>query len=467
MVEVDETIDSIAVLPFENLSGDPEQEYLADGITESLIYDLSKIKSVKVISRTSVMLYKDMNKSLKEIANELGVTAVVEGSMRCFGNKVEISAKLIDTRDEKNIWGKQYVRAMEDILKIQNEIAYSIATEVSWEITLLEKESILKRQEINPMAYENYLEGLQYPATQGGLKKGLEYMLTAVEHDPDFAQAYAMIAYNYYLQFNYHLLPPQKAIEKARENANKALGLDSTLTEAYIVLGWIMYEYDWKIVEAETFFKKAVRNNPNSADAHGGYGFYLGSVGRFDVGILSVKKAQELDPLNLSFINTEGWLYDFSGQYELGINRFQKILSSDSTWYTAYWGLGRAYYQKSMYEKSVHELKEALKFSGRQPKVIQDLAFVYSKIGDRDLALNLLDELKRRKKKEYISPGTIAKIYMGLGEMDQAYLWMKKAFDERVVEVMEFYKDKRYHSIFSDQRFVELYENAGLDLPLY
>ena len=460
-------IRSIAVLPLENLSHDPEQEYFADGMTEALTTELAQISALKVISRTSVMQYKGTKKSLPQIAQELSVDAVVEGAVQRSGDKVEITVQLIQAPTDRHLLAKSYERGLRDVLALQREIAHAIADEIKAKLTPPEKARLASARSINSEAYDAYLRGryFQYKRTGEGLKRSVEYFEQSVAKDPASALAYSGLADSYSLLGNHGFLSPQQASPKAESAAVKALAMDDTLAEAHTALAFVKTNYDWDFSTAETEFKRAIELNPGYPRAHSWYAAYLGGQGRFDEALGEIKRALELDPLSLYENTNFGWYLHKVRRYDQAISQFQMTLEMDPSRLQAHLWLGQVYESKEMYGEAIAEFQKAIGVDGGSPPSLAALAHAYAVSGKRGQALRLLSRLKELElsKQEYVSAYDLAVIYTGLGEKDQAFKSLERAYEQRDGWMALWLKtDPRLDPLRADQRFASLLRRIGL-----
>ena len=450
-------IRSLAVLPLENLSGDPEQEYFADGMTEALITELGKISALRVISRQSVMRYKDTDKPVPEIARELNVDAVVEGSVLRDGERVRIAAQLVQAAPERHLWAESYERDLSDVLALQGEVARAIAREIKVAVTPAEETRLASARPVNPEAYEAYLKG-RYNMEKWSVdarKTATRYFQQAIEIDPDYALAYAGLAEAYNLQAG-AAIPREEAIPRARAAAKRALEIDDTLGEAHASLAIIRVLRDWDWVGAEQEFKRAIELNPNDPNAHHWYMHYLIWMGRTRDSLDPSQRALELDPLSPTMNSQLGEYYVFTRQYDRAIAQFRKTQTMDPNFFPMYRFFGRAYLGKGMYREAIAVLQDAVTLSGGDPDRVADLGYAYAVAGKRREALKVLDELKERSKHMNVPPFSIAVVYAGLGDEDQALEWLGKAHEERswwMVTLNEFHA---FDNLRSDSRFQEL-----------
>jgi adenylate cyclase len=457
-------IRSIAVLPLENLSGDPSQEYFADGMTDELITDLATISALRVISRTSVMQFKgEHRKPLPEIARALDVDAVVEGSVLRIGNRVRITAQLIDAPADKHLWAKSYERDSRDVLALQDEIASSIAREVNVQLTPPEQTRLANAHAVNPEAHEAVLEGFFYlnKRTEDGQKRALDYFSQAIKADPKFGLAYSGLAVTYSLSAGLisNFFPPNEAMPKAREAAEKALALDDTLGEAHGALAVVKFAYDFDWPGAETEFQRRITLNPNDAIAHSGYGFFLTLQKRFDEAEAEYKRALELDPLNLVVMLDAALPFSFTGQYERAMAQYRKVLDMDPNFDFAHFNWGLMEVQSGRPAEGIVEMQKAQGLR-TWPVLTAMLGYAYAVSGQRAEANELIAELARER---YTSPACTADIYLGLGDRDRALEWLWKAYEDRSSALVWLKVDPIYDPVRSEPRFIELLKKVGLD----
>jgi serine/threonine protein kinase/tetratricopeptide (TPR) repeat protein len=450
-------ISSIAVLPLENLSGDPEQEYFADGMTEALIMDLAQVKSLKTISRTSVMQYKHIRKPLREIAQELGVDAVVEGSILRSGNRIRVTAQLIDAETDENLWAKGYEREMKDILSLQREVARSIVEEIRIELTPQEERRLSDVEKVSPAAYDAYLNGRFHwnRRSEEGSRKAIEYFETAIKTEPTYARAYAGLADAYNVLGWYQLLPSKAAFPEATRFAQRALGLDERLGEAYISLGYSLFLHDWQWTKADESFRRGVELSPNYATGHHWYSFFLAAMGRTSESLERERRALQLDPLSLIINRGMGHRLYYARMYDAAIEAELKALEMSPSFVPALITLGHAYLQKGLLDEALSAFSKASSLSEGSGFDAPAVGYAYAVAGRRDQALEILDEYRRREADSYVSPYNIAAIYLGLNEQDKALEYLEKAFTERVcglafINVEPLWDPLRSHPRFKD-----------------
>jgi TolB-like protein/DNA-binding winged helix-turn-helix (wHTH) protein/tetratricopeptide (TPR) repeat protein len=457
-------IESVAVLPLHNLSHDPEQEYFSDGMTDELITDLAKVGSLRVISHTSVERYKETKRPLPEIARELGVDAVVEGTVMRSGDRVRITAQLIEARSDRHLWAESYERDLRDVLALQGEVARDIATEIQIKVTTQERSPLASARPINPEAHEAYLKGRYFwnKRTEEGVRKGIDYFEQATRIDPNYATAYAGLAESYIVSNGHRFLPPTQAFPKAHAAALKALELDEKLAEAHTSLGSYQWEYQWDKSGAEKEFARAIELNPSYATAHQWYAEELAALGRGDEALAEIKRAQELDPLSLPVSVVAGWILYVERNNDQAIAQFQRTLEMDSNFAIAHLYLGRAYVQKGNLEQGVVEGQTATRLSGGHPFYMAWLGYAYARVGNRNEALRILHQLKVISGKKYVASHDVAAIYVGLGEKSKAIAWLNKAYDEHSYTVLQLGVEPEFDSLRSDPRFQNLVHRIGL-----
>ena len=457
-------IRSLAVLPLENLSGDASQGYFADGMTDELITDLSQISALRVISRTSVMAYKGARKPLPQIARELNVDAVVEGTVLRSGDQVRITAQLIEASTDKHLWSQSYEGELSDTLALQNRVAGAIADQIRISLTPQEQAALNTVKVVNPEAYESYLKGRYFwnKRTADGLKSARAYFDQAIEEDPKYAQAYSGLADTYALlgDWQYEVMTPKEAFPKAKAAAIQALELDSALGEAHTSLAFVLDGFDWDFDSAGKEFQRAIELKPGYATAHHWYAWHLSMLGRYDEAIAEMRKAENLDPLSLIINSDLAELLVIAHSYDESIRQSRKTIEMDPNFALAHNQLAQAYLQKHMYDEAVAELQKAVQLSGGSPTCIANLARAYVAAGKRSEAVKLLGDLKKRSSPGYSNASEIAVIYASLGDMDQAMNWLEKAYEERFNPSILLRPG--FDPLRSDSRFQSLVHRIGL-----
>jgi TolB-like protein/DNA-binding winged helix-turn-helix (wHTH) protein/Tfp pilus assembly protein PilF len=457
-------IQSIAVLPLENLTGDPGQEYFVDGMTDALITDLAQIRGLRVISRTSVMQYKRARKPLPEIARELKVDAVLEGSVVRSNDQVRIDAQLIQAANDQHLWAKSYQRELRDIVTMQNEIAHAVADEVRIQLTPQEQVRLAVSKPVNANAYENYLKGQYYLQrwTSEGEAQAFEYFQKATKEDLNYAPAYAGLAQAYARQ-SFVELPTRQAMPLAEQAARRALALDDSLAEAHEALGFIKYRFYWDWAGAEAELKRALELDPNYAEGHREYAVFLRTANRYQESVAEAMRAKELDPKSGVVRAGLGNAYLLARQYDLAIQELQQAVAQYPEGPLAYLHLGLAYEQKGLPREAISALEECVKISHRDPTYLATLAHAYATFGRRQDAEKILAELQQRAKRQYLSPSTIAEVWLGLGNKRQALAWLEKAYEDRAFQLVIVNSFPSFDPLRSDPGFQSLVRRIGLD----
>jgi len=457
-------IRSVAVLPLENLSGDASQNYFADGMTDELITDLAQISALRVISRTSVMVYKGARKPLPEIARELNVDAVVEGTVLRSGDQIRITAQLIEASTDKHLWSQSYEAELRDTLALQNRVARAVADQIRINLTPQEQAALKNVKVVNPEAYESCLKGRYFwnKRTADGLKVALAYFNQAIEEDPKYARAYSGLADTYALlgDWQYAVMPPKEAFPKAKAAAIKALELDGALGEAHNSLAFVLDGFDWDLESGGKEFRRAIELNPGYATAHHWYAWHLSLLGRYDEAIAEMRKAENLDPLSLIINADLAELLVLAHSYDESIRQSRKTIEMDANFPLAHNQLAQAYLQKHMYDEAVAELRRAVQLSGGSPTCIANLARAYVVSGKRSEAVKLLSDLKKRSNPGYSNASEIAMIYASLGDTEQAMNWLEKGYDERFNPGVLLRPG--FDPLRSDSRFQNLLHRIGL-----
>jgi eukaryotic-like serine/threonine-protein kinase len=465
------TINSVAVLPFANASGDPNTEYLSDGITEGVIDRLSGLPNLKVISRTSAFHYKQRDIELKKVARELGVEALVTGRVVQRGDELLVSAELVDAHEDKQLWGEQYIRRVADAASVQQEIATAISRNLRLRLTSEDKTRLAKSSAANPDAYQLYLKGRYFgnQATAAGLKKSIEYFEQAIDKDPGYALAYAGLADSYAaVGGDWLYLPPSDSFPKAKAAARKALELDDALAEAHAALAYAtLFDWDWPRSERE--FKRAIELNPNSAISRERYAACLSSRLRLDESMAENQRAQELDPLAPEIVSQLGTVNLFMRRYDEAIAQYQKALDLNPNLPQVHAELGWAYAMKSMYPQALAEYDKIAKqdkvVAAENQFVAGGLGWVYAVSGRRSDALKIAQEFRDLSSHTYVDFYMIAGIYAGLGDRDEAFRLLEKGFKERSGGMVYLGADVMWYGMHSDPRYTDLLRRIGLPQP--
>jgi TolB-like protein/DNA-binding winged helix-turn-helix (wHTH) protein/Flp pilus assembly protein TadD len=455
-------IRSLAVLPFENLTGNPEQDYFADGMTDAVITDLAQVRALRVISRTSVTQYKLAKKALPRIAEELGVDAVVEGTVSRSGDHVRITAQLIQAATDRHLWAQSYERELRDVLSLQREVAAAIAQAIQVKVQPEEKRRMTQVQaSIDPEAYESYLKGRFYWSKRSAetSRKAVGYFEQAIERDPAYAPAYSGLSDTYRAFDVQGLAPPRECMPKAEAAARKALALDDTLAEAHASLAGVLYRYDWDWEGAEREFRLSLELEPNYAEGHRAYAVYLMTVRRHEEALAEAQRARELSPLSLP-INTElGLALVRLGRYDEAIEQLQKTLEIDPKFGRVYQTLAFAYEGKGDWPRAI----EALVSRPGSPQGRSNpwLGYAYGVSGRRREALEIMARLETLSHERYVSPQGFAIVHLGLGNKEQAMGWLERAYDARAFEVLGF-SGPLFDRLSGDPQFQDLLRRMRL-----
>jgi TolB-like protein/DNA-binding winged helix-turn-helix (wHTH) protein/Flp pilus assembly protein TadD len=458
-------IRSLAVLPLENLSGDASQEYFSDGMTDELITELGQIRELRVISRSSVMTYKGAHKPLPQIARELNVDAVVEGTVLRSREQVRITAQLILAHADKHLWAQSYQGDVGETLALQKQVARAITEQIRIELTPEERDVLKNVKAVNAEAYEAYLKGRYFwnKRTADGLKKAIDYFNQAIEKDPTYAQAYSGLADSYALlgDWEYGVLAPKEAYPRAKAAATKALELDSALGEAHISLAFALDGFDWDFGAAETEFKRGIELNPGYATGHQWYAGHLILFGRSSEAIAEMRKAEDLDPLSLIIGADLAEDFLIAHRYDEAILQIQKTMDLDANFALAHYQLGQAFLQKHRYNEAVAQLQEAVSLSGGSTTCTSSLAYAYAVSGRKNEAEAILNDLKSRSNDSFSNAPEIALVYVGLDQRDQAMAWLEKGYAERFNPGVLLRPS--FEPLRSDPRFQDLLHRIGLN----
>ena len=457
---------SVAVLPFDDLSPAKDQEFFCQGFAESLITALSKIKDLRIPAKTSSFSFKGKEQEFKEIGEKLDVETVLMGSVQRAEDRIRITIQLVKIADESILWSEQFSREMSDIFAIQDQITLEIVRELKGTLLGEDKEILVKRYTENAEAYNLYLQGRFFweKRTEEGFKKAVDYFEKAIEMDPDFALAYAGLANTYGTFIGYGFLSMEEAAPKIMTLLEKALSIDDELAEAHTLMAQMAKTYYWDWEKAEKGFKLAIKLNPNYVYAHMWYGIYLADRGQIDEALKEQKRAYELDPLNLVLNYSEGNFNILAKRYDEAIQTFRKTLSMDPNFIPAYYGLANAYLLKSQYDKALQEVDKAWEISkGSSVELLSLRGSIYAKAGNRIEAEKDLEELSQLSQQRYVSPDLIASLYVALGQKDQAFEWLDKAFSERCNGLVKLKIAPEWDDLRTDPRFSELLKKIGLE----
>jgi TolB-like protein/DNA-binding winged helix-turn-helix (wHTH) protein/Tfp pilus assembly protein PilF len=454
-------IRSLAVLPFENLTGDQGQDYFADGMTDALTTDLAQIRALRVISRTSAMQYKGARKPLPRIAQELDVDVVVEGSVTRSGGRVRVNAQLIHAATDRHLWARSYERELRDVLALQGEVAGAIAQAIRVEVRPEERSRLAGVRVVDPDAYDAYLKGRFFWSKQSrdGLLKAVEYFQQAIEKDPTYAPAHSGLS-DTYRQFDQQgLAPPRECMPKAEAAARKALDLDEVLAEAHASLAGVLYRYRWDWEGAEKEFRVSLELDPNSAEGHRAYATYLATVRRHEESLAEVRRARELSPLSPS-INTQlGRALARVGRYDEAIDQFRRVMEIDPGFSGAYVSLGQVYLRNGDLPQAIAAFEKAAALSSPRPQ--RWLGYVYGVTGRRPEALKILAALERLSRQQYVPPLSFAIVHLGLGDKQSAMTLLEEAYPVRALEVPDL-SGEVFDLLRDEPRFRALLRRMGL-----
>ena len=459
---------SIAVLPFVNMSADPEQEYFCDGMTEEIINALTHIENLKVIARTSAFMFKGKHEDMRSIGKKLDVAHLLEGSIRKAGNRLRITAQLIKVADGSHLWSEKFDREMEDVFAIQDEISLAIVDNLKARLLGSEKKAMLKHHTENSELYNLYLLGRFYTNKRNteGLNKAIGYFEEAIRKEPNYALPYAGLSEAYTLcAIGYGALPSKEAFPKAKEAALKAIAIDDELAEAHTSFAFAIQYSEPKRSEVETELKKAIELNPGYAPAHQWYGEYLAIQKRWDEAYNEIGYAIELDPLSVAINNELAWFYHYQGKLDLAIKQYKKVMAMDPSYAIVYFNLGTAYVLKGLYEEAIEMSKKAVELSGGSPFMKAGLAYAYAISGKTELAEEIRDELIQLADSGYMVFGSLAVVYAGLKEKERAIKSIEQSFNNMEnfwLVSRHCYEDYLGTDLLSDDpRFIEIQNKLG------
>ena len=449
----------LAVLPFDNLSGDSNQEYFSDGLTDEMISQLGRWqpRRLGVIARTSAIHYKGSKERIDQIGHELGVAYILEGSVRRDGGRVRITAELIHVADQTPLWAETYERDSADVFAVQSEVASRITQSLALELLPSQHAPLLLSPTKDSAAHEAYLKGIYYLNSSGeNYERAREYFEKAVQLDPKYAPAYASLAEYYW---STDKLPPQLAMPKAEQYALKSLELDGSLPEAHTALAGIRFFYNWDWPTAEKEFSRSLELNPSGAETHRLYALYLASLAGAEQAVREIRIAQQLDPFSLNINTTAGWVFNYTRQYDQAIEQCRKALEIDPDYVSAHDCLGDSYLAKGMFEQAAAEFRLAAS-GGEQLRAV-GLARVYAVSGRHNEARSILDDLTKASKQSYFPPYLIGMIHVALGEKEQGLAWLEVAYTHRDPYLVHLKKDAAFDPLRSDPRFQDLLHRVG------
>lgn len=458
-------IRSIVVLPMENLSGDANQDYFADGMTDELIASLARISSLRVISRTTAMEYKGEHQSLEKIAKDLKVDAVVEGTVLRSGSRVRITAELVQVSTDRHLWADTYESQIGDILALQNRVASAIVGQIQIKMTPQDQQRLASAHAVNSDAYENYLKGRYYwgKRSEEALTKAIQYYQAAIDADPQYALAYAGLAdcYGILGAAIVGTVPTSDVAQKATAAATEAVRLDPNLAETQTALATVEFNYNWDWRGAEAGLRRAIQLNPSYATAHQRYSLYLAAAGQKDESLAEMMRARELDPLSVSLNFSLGWRLYLARQYDQAISQLLNTIDMDPAYLLSYIILGQSYEQEGRYPQAIAVLEKAAALSRNSPPVMAALGHVYAQAGRRADAMKLLAALKKDSAHRYVSPYYLALLYAGLGDRQQALTSLQRAYDDRSNNMIFLRIVPQFDGLRSDAEFQKLIQKIG------
>ena len=459
-------IRAVAVLPLEDLSPDPGHDYFTDSLTEALITSLAKISALRVISRTSVMQYKGARKSLPQIARELNVDAVIEGSVVRSVDRVRINAQLIHATSDRHLWAESYERDFRDILALQSEIARQVANEVRIILTPEEHARLGSARQVNREAHECYLKARYHWNKRGeeSVKKAIAYFHQAIDQDPTYAQGYAGLADCYNILGYYNALPPVEAYPKGKAAALKALELDDSLAEPHATLGVVKRDFEWDWPGAEEEFQKAIELNPGCVEAYHWRGTLLSMLGQHAEALREKTKALAMDPLSVVIRTDLARMFYFSRDYDQALEQYQAALDMDPNFSAAHVWRAHAYEQKGMFDQAISELQAGMRLSNDSPFALAKLGHGYALAGRCEEAKAVLNQLHAVARERYVSPYDIAMVHVGLQENDEAFVWLQRAFEQKSLWLGYLNVEPQLDAQRSDRRFQDLLRRIGLQV---
>ena len=457
-------LSAIAVLPFENANRDLVYEYLSDGLTETIIDELSQIPKLSVVARSTVFRYKNREIDPQSLGRELNVGAVITGRVVRRADTLTVAVEMVDTASGLRLWGERYSRKAEDLLAIEDDIGKQITQQLRASLGGKASSRTRRPRTRNTAAYEAYLKGRYYwsKRTEAELRKGAECFEQAIALDPSYALAYAGLADFYIILGWYSYVAPCESYPRAKAAATRALQIEPNLAEAHTAMGFISLLYDWEMPAAEKHFRRAIELNPGYAPGHHWYADFLAANGRLEESWREAQRAHELEPLSLIINWNLGWIRYFSRQYDEAVAQFRNTLELDPNYLVAYMFLGQPYVQQQRYDQAEEAFQRAVELSGRAAVSLALLGHSQALAGRRDVARELLAELEEKSKHAYTSPIFFAWIHLGLGDKDLAQSWLEKAFEERSNWLAWIAADPRYDSLREDPRFRDLVRRVGL-----
>jgi serine/threonine-protein kinase len=458
------TIDSLAILPFVNVSGNPETEYLSDGMTESIINSLAQVPKLKVMARSTVFRYKGGDHDPQEVGHTLGVRAVLSGRIQTLGERLVISTELVDVAEGTQLWGEKYNRQLSDIFSVQDEMAQEISGKLRLKLSGEEQKRLTKRHTENTEAYQLYMKGRYFwnKRTQEGLQKGMDFFRQAIDLDPNYALAYAGLADSYSFLGLHRVVAPAEILPQAKAAAQKALAIDDSLAEAHTSLAYVkmIYDWDWRATEKE--YKRSLKLNANDALTHSYYAQYLAALGRLDEAVREMKRAQELDPLSAIINALVAYMFLLNRRYDETFEQLRKTLILDPDFFWIHTGLGWLYEQRGMYGEAIAAHRKSVQLTKGSMGTLAALGRAYALSGETQEAHKILNDLTDESQHRYVVPFDIATIYAGLGQTDEAFAWLEKAFEARYGWLIWLNVEPRWDALRPDPRFADLVRRIGL-----
>jgi TolB-like protein/tetratricopeptide (TPR) repeat protein len=456
---------SIAVMPFENAGNDPNTEYLSEGISEALINSLTELQQLRVIARSTAFQYKGKDVDPRRVGRELQVAVVLTGKVRQMQDALSVQVDLVDASTGAQLWGSVYDRKIADLVAVKQAIAQEVTAKLKLKLSSEEQRRLVKRDSINPEAYQFYLRGRYFwnKRTPDGIKQAIEQFQQGIERDPNFALGHVGLADSYIGLTFYDFAAPHETMPKAKESAIKALALDNTAAEAHASLAHVLMNYDWNWSEAEKEFKRSIELKPDYATAHQWYAIhYLTATGRLEEAVQEMKKALELEPASLVMNTFMGATLYYAGRYDEAIDQCRRTIEMDPNFAVAHWHLGLAYEQKQVFDAAIEEFQKAISLSGGSPLMKAALGHAYAKSQKKHEANKILGELNELSKQQYVSPYEVATIYVALGNNEQAFQLLEKAYTEHSFHLVYLNVWPQFKSVSSDSRFQSLVQRVGL-----
>ena len=460
-----ENSQSIAVLPFENASNDPNTEYLSEGISEALINSLTELQQLRVIARSTAFQYKGKDVDPRRVGRELQVAVVLTGKVRQMQNALSVQVDLVDASTGAQLWGSVYDRKIADLVAVKQAIAQEVTAKLKLKLSSEEQHRLIKRDSINPEAYQFYLRGRYFwnKRTPDGIKQAIEQFQQGIERDPNFALGHVGLADSYIGLTFYDFAAPHETMPKAKESAIKALALDNTVAEAHASLAHVLMNYDWNWSEAEKEFKRSIELKPDYATAHQWYAIhFLTATGRLEEAVQEMKKALELEPASLVMNTFMGATLYYAGRYDEAIDQCRRTIEMDPNFTVAHWHLGLAYEQNQLLDAATEEFKKAISLSGGSPLMKAALGRAYAKSQKKHEANDMLNELNELSKQQYVSAYEVATIYVALGNNEQAFQLLEQAYGEHSFHLVYLNVSPQFKPVSSDPRFQDLVQRIGL-----